>query len=97
MQHCSLVASSDAFLRINKSPGVVSAATAAWVLFQLLQYHRLTLVSDALMLSLALLLLWSNASKFIKGLSCYHTLDEFETGSLALAITLLCALTFLLH
>ncbi|KAL5718759.1 Reticulon-like protein B2 [Ranunculus cassubicifolius] len=59
----------DVFLWRNKkiSAGVLGAATAAWVLFELLEYHLLTLVCHALILSLALLFLWSNANKFIKG------------------------------
>ncbi|PHT72048.1 hypothetical protein T459_22833 [Capsicum annuum] len=38
---------------------------AIWVLFELLQYHLLMLVCHILILSLAVLFLWSNASTFI--------------------------------
>ncbi|XP_058209444.1 reticulon-like protein B1 isoform X1 [Rhododendron vialii] len=58
----------DIFLWRNKkiSAGVLGAATALWVLFELLEYHLLTLVCHLLILALAILFLWSNASKFIK-------------------------------
>ncbi|KAE9462388.1 hypothetical protein C3L33_05704, partial [Rhododendron williamsianum] len=57
----------DIFLWRNKkiSAGVLGAATAMWVLFELLEYHLLTLVCHLLILALAILFLWSNASKFI--------------------------------
>lgn len=57
----------DVFLWRNKkiSAGVLGAATAAWVLFELLEYHLLTLVCHCLILSLTLLFLWSNATTFI--------------------------------
>lgn len=57
----------DVFLWRNKkiSAGVLGAATAAWVLFELLEYHLLTLVCHCLILTLALLFLWSNATTFI--------------------------------
>lgn len=57
----------DVFLWRNKkiSAGVLGGATALWVLFELLEYHLLTLVGHILILSLALLFLWSNASTFI--------------------------------
>uniref|UniRef100_A0A1D1YJD3 Reticulon-like protein n=1 Tax=Anthurium amnicola TaxID=1678845 RepID=A0A1D1YJD3_9ARAE len=47
------------------SAGVLGGATAIWVLFELLEYHLLTLVCHCLILSLALLFLWSNATTFI--------------------------------
>ncbi|XP_057477873.1 reticulon-like protein B4 [Actinidia eriantha] len=58
----------DVFLWRNKkiSAGVLGGATAIWVLFELLNYHLLTLVCHALILSLAVLFLWSNASTFVK-------------------------------
>lgn len=40
-------------------------ATAIWVLFELLEYHLLSLVCHSLILSLAVLFLWSNATTFI--------------------------------
>uniref|UniRef100_A0A2N9GL08 Reticulon-like protein n=1 Tax=Fagus sylvatica TaxID=28930 RepID=A0A2N9GL08_FAGSY len=57
----------DVFLWRNKkiSGGVLGGATAMWVLFELLEYHLLTLVCHILILSLAVLFLWSNASTFI--------------------------------
>ncbi|KAL9268164.1 Reticulon-like protein [Drosera capensis] len=47
------------------SAGGVGVATAIWVLFELLEYHLLTLVCHILMVALAILFLWSNATSFI--------------------------------
>ncbi|KAJ8616231.1 hypothetical protein MRB53_035603 [Persea americana] len=57
----------DVVLWRNKkiSAGVLGGATAMWVLFELLEYHLLTLVCHCLILSLAILFLWSNATTFI--------------------------------
>ncbi|KAE8694624.1 Reticulon-like protein B4 [Hibiscus syriacus] len=57
----------DIFLWRNKkiSAGALGVATAIWVLFELLEYHLLTLVCHLLILALALLFLWSNAATFI--------------------------------
>lgn len=57
----------DVFLWRNKkiSCSVLGGATAMWVLFELLEYHLLTLVCHCLILSLAIMFLWSNASTFI--------------------------------
>ncbi|KAL2516719.1 Reticulon-like protein B2 [Abeliophyllum distichum] len=57
----------DVFLWRNKkvSAGVLVGATAMWVLFDVLEYHLLTLVCHGLILALAILFLWSNASTFI--------------------------------
>lgn len=57
----------DIFLWRNKkvTAGVLGVATAVWVLFELVEYHFLTLVCHLLILVLALLFLWSNASTFI--------------------------------
>lgn len=44
---------------------MLGVATAVWVLFELVEYHFLTLVCHLLILALALLFLWSNASTFI--------------------------------
>ncbi|CAL9007360.1 unnamed protein product [Prunus brigantina] len=57
----------DVFLWRNKkvSAGVLGGATAVWVLFELLEYHLLTLVSHILIGTLAVLFLWSNAHSFI--------------------------------
>lgn len=57
----------DVFLWRNKktSAGVLGTATAIWVLFELLEYHLLALISHILIFSLAILFLWANASTFI--------------------------------
>ncbi|CDP08746.1 unnamed protein product [Coffea canephora] len=57
----------DVFLWRNKriSAAVLGGATAVWVLFELLEYHLLTLVCHILILALAILFLWSNATTFI--------------------------------
>lgn len=57
----------DILLWRNKkvSGGVLAGATAIWVLFDLMEYHFLTLIGHCLILSLAVLFLWSNASTFI--------------------------------
>uniref|UniRef100_A0A2P2K441 Reticulon-like protein n=2 Tax=Rhizophora mucronata TaxID=61149 RepID=A0A2P2K441_RHIMU len=59
--------SADVFLWRNKktSAGVLGAVTAIWVLFELIEYHLLTLACHILILSLAILFLWSNAHTFI--------------------------------
>ncbi|KAI3453770.1 hypothetical protein Pfo_010433 [Paulownia fortunei] len=58
----------DVFLWRDKkvSAGVLGGATAIWVLFDVLEYQLLTLVCHGLILGLALLFLWSNATIFIK-------------------------------
>ncbi|KAK8630947.1 hypothetical protein V6N13_079717 [Hibiscus sabdariffa] len=57
----------DVFLWRNKkiSAGVLGGATAIWVLFELIEYHLLTLVCHVSILALALLFLWSNIHTFI--------------------------------
>ncbi|XP_004503660.1 reticulon-like protein B2 [Cicer arietinum] len=57
----------DVFLWRNKkiSATVLGVATASWILFELLEYHLLTLVCHLAILALAVLFLWSNASTFI--------------------------------
>lgn len=57
----------DVFLWRNKkiSAGGLAVATVIWILFELLDYHLLTLVSYGLILILAVLFLWSNAATFI--------------------------------
>ncbi|KAJ7962475.1 Reticulon-like protein [Quillaja saponaria] len=47
------------------SASVLGGATAAWVLFELLEYHLLTLVCHISILALSILFLWSNAHTFI--------------------------------
>ena len=61
------VAAADVFLWRNKkiSASVLGGATALWVFFELLEYHLVTLVCHILILSLAVLFLWSNVSTFI--------------------------------
>ncbi|KAG5593296.1 hypothetical protein H5410_043810 [Solanum commersonii] len=57
----------DVFLWRNKkiSAGFLGGATAIWVLFEVVEYHLLTLLCHGLMIALAGLFLWSNASTFI--------------------------------
>ncbi|CAA0812955.1 Reticulon-like protein B5 [Striga hermonthica] len=57
----------DIFLWRDKkiSAGVLGLATAIWVLFELVEYHLLTLVCHILILTLAVSFLWTNASSFI--------------------------------
>ncbi|KAI5647182.1 hypothetical protein M9H77_33187 [Catharanthus roseus] len=57
----------DVFLWRNKkiSAAVLGGATAVWVLFELLEYHLLTLICHIMILVLAVLFLWSNATTFI--------------------------------
>ncbi|XP_073130354.1 reticulon-like protein B3 [Henckelia pumila] len=57
----------DIFLWRDKriSGGLIGVATTVWVLFELLEYHLLSLVCHILILALAILFLWSNASTFI--------------------------------
>ncbi|KAH7682419.1 Reticulon domain-containing protein [Dioscorea alata] len=57
----------DVFLWRDKKATamVLGGATAIWVLFELMEYHLLTLVCHGLILTLAILFLYSNASTFI--------------------------------
>ncbi|MBA0757940.1 hypothetical protein Gotri_020983, partial [Gossypium trilobum] len=57
----------DVFLWRNKkiSARVLGGATAIWVLFELIEYHLLTLLCHISILSLAVLFLWSNVHTFI--------------------------------
>ncbi|XP_071711535.1 reticulon-like protein B3 [Rutidosis leptorrhynchoides] len=57
----------DIFLWKDKkvTAGVVGFATLIWVLFELVEYHLLTLICHTLILALAVLFLWSNAASFI--------------------------------
>ncbi|AQK69966.1 Reticulon-like protein B2-like [Zea mays] len=48
------------------SAAVVGGATVLWVLFEIVEYHLLTLVSHVLIAALTILFLWSNATVFIK-------------------------------
>ncbi|WOL01512.1 reticulon-like protein B2 [Canna indica] len=58
----------DVFLWKDKkaSAVVLGGATAIWVLFELMEYHLLTLVCHCLILSLAILFLWSNGTNLMK-------------------------------
>jgi hypothetical protein len=58
----------DVFLWRDKkvSAGVLGGATAIWVLFDVLDYHLLSLVCHGLILGLVMLFLWSNVNTFIK-------------------------------
>ncbi|KAL9242790.1 hypothetical protein vseg_016756 [Gypsophila vaccaria] len=47
------------------SAGVLGTVTAVWMLFEVFEYHLLTLICHLLILTLAVLFLWSNASTFI--------------------------------
>lgn len=60
-------AAADVFLWRNKKISAVflGGATAIWVLFEVVEYHLLTLLCHVLMIALAGLFLWSNASTFI--------------------------------
>ncbi|KAG5004947.1 hypothetical protein JHK82_028971 [Glycine max] len=52
--------------RNRRSTGVVlGAGTAFWIFFELMQYHLITFICHLLIVSLAALFLWSNASVFI--------------------------------
>ncbi|XP_055830445.1 reticulon-like protein B1 [Solanum dulcamara] len=57
----------DIFLWRDKkvTAGVLGFATVIWALFELLEYHLLTLVCHILIVAVAVLFLWSNASGFI--------------------------------
>ncbi|KVI07117.1 reticulon-like protein B4 [Cynara cardunculus var. scolymus] len=57
----------DIFLWKDKkvSAGVLGFVTLIWVLFELVEYHLLSLVCHTLILVLAVLFLWSNAASFI--------------------------------
>ncbi|KAL8495092.1 hypothetical protein ACS0TY_019307 [Phlomoides rotata] len=57
----------DIFLWRNKkiSGSMLGLATAVWVLFEILEYHLLTLICHIAVLVLSLSFLWSNASIFI--------------------------------
>ncbi|KAL6629447.1 hypothetical protein ACP70R_029212 [Stipagrostis hirtigluma subsp. patula] len=48
------------------SAAVIGGATVLWVLFEVVEYHFLTLISHVLIGALAILFLWSNATVFIK-------------------------------
>ncbi|XP_023738480.1 reticulon-like protein B1 [Lactuca sativa] len=47
------------------SGGILGGVSIIWFLFEVMEYHLLTLVCHSLILTLAILFLWSNASAFI--------------------------------
>ncbi|XP_057780385.1 reticulon-like protein B5 [Salvia miltiorrhiza] len=57
----------DVFLWRNKkiSASLLGVATAVWVLFEIVEYHLLTLICHVAILVLSLSFLWSNASVFV--------------------------------
>ncbi|KAI4370118.1 hypothetical protein MLD38_018499 [Melastoma candidum] len=57
----------DVLLWRNKklSAGALGVATLIWVLFELMEYHLLTFICHGLIVSLAILFLWSNGTTFI--------------------------------
>ncbi|KAE8733895.1 Reticulon-like protein B3 [Hibiscus syriacus] len=59
--------SADILLWRNKrvSGSVLGGVTAFWFLFEVLDYHLITLICHILILSLSVLFLWSNASNFV--------------------------------
>lgn len=67
LMYLIFLVAADIFLWRDKkiSGGVLGVATAIWVLFELLEYHLLSLVCHVLILGLAILFLWSNACSFI--------------------------------
>lgn len=62
-----LCVAADVFLWRDKklSAAVLGVATAIWVLFELVEYHFLSLVCHILIFSLAAMFLWSNAHAFM--------------------------------
>ncbi|KAD3069095.1 hypothetical protein E3N88_36975 [Mikania micrantha] len=60
-------AAADVFLWRNKkiSASILGGATALWVLFELLEYHLVTLVCHILILVFAVLFLWSSVSNIM--------------------------------
>ncbi|KAA3475235.1 reticulon-like protein B5 [Gossypium australe] len=62
-----VLGAADLLLWRNKkiSAGVLGGATAIWVLFELMEYHLLTLLCHTFILSIALIFLFSNAYTFI--------------------------------
>ncbi|GAA0171551.1 membrane traffic protein [Lithospermum erythrorhizon] len=78
----------DIFLWRQKkvTAGLVGLVTAVWVLFELLQYHLLTLVCHLLLLGLAFSFLWSRASSFINNKSPPPIPDVFLPEDIVLQV-----------
>ncbi|KAH1075396.1 hypothetical protein J1N35_027724 [Gossypium stocksii] len=57
----------DILLWRNKklSAGVLGGVTSLWFLFEMLDYHLITMICHLMILALSVLFLWSNASNFI--------------------------------
>ncbi|GMH22673.1 hypothetical protein Nepgr_024516 [Nepenthes gracilis] len=57
----------DVFLWRNKkiSAGILGGVTGIWALFEVFEYHLLTFLCHLLIVALAVLFLWSNASSFM--------------------------------
>ncbi|CAM8981494.1 unnamed protein product [Rhodiola kirilowii] len=57
----------DVFLWRNKkiSAGLLGGVTAVWVLFELIEYHFLTLVCHVLIAAISIVFLWANATAVI--------------------------------
>ncbi|THU72056.1 hypothetical protein C4D60_Mb04t08070 [Musa balbisiana] len=79
----------DVFLWRNKkvSASTFGAVTAIWVFFELMEYHLITLVCHGLILSLAIIFLWSNATTFISK-SRPHVPEVSISEDLALNVVL---------
>ncbi|KAG4996968.1 hypothetical protein JHK84_028001 [Glycine max] len=78
---CVLCRAADMLLWRNKkfSIGALGRATVVWVLFELLEYHLLTLLCHILILFLAVLFLWSNAHTFIHKLWLHKTILKLQS------------------
>ena len=74
----------DIFLWRNKkiSAGVLGGATAAWVLFELFEYHLLTLVCYILILSLAILIPMGPRHHLHQQVSTSHSGSTYPRRSL---------------
>lgn len=72
------------------SAGVLGFATVIWALFELLQYHLLTLVCHILIVAITVLFLWSNASAFINTYVSFCVLDLFVRLICTRRLTLKC-------
>ncbi|KMZ60198.1 Reticulon family protein [Zostera marina] len=68
---------SDVLLWRNKkiSGGVVGIATLIWLLFEVVEYHLLTLICHCLMSILSILFIWFKISSFVSKSSGEHFLE----------------------
>ena len=62
-----MVAAADILLWRDKktSATILGSVTAVWALFEVFEYHLLTLICHLLILTITVLFLWSKASSFI--------------------------------